>query len=38
MSDVLTFAEAYKPLLQFVGFFGGWAIAMLTGLMFAKVV
>lgn len=28
----------YQPVLQGVAFIAGWAVAMLTGLFFAKVV
>jgi hypothetical protein len=31
----VTALETYLPLVQAVGFLGGWGLAMLTGLMFA---
>lgn len=34
----MTALEAYLPVAQFVMYVGGWATAMLTGLVFLKVV
>lgn len=37
MDEPLTFIEAYGPLVALGAFAAGWAVAMLTGMMFSKV-
>lgn len=32
----MTAIETYLPLLQFVAFVGGWAVCMVTGLLFVS--